>query len=277
MKIIPYTFLKGFIIISLCFINTAFLPDKQTTSQVNSPIIIAHRGGAMLGMENSLSCITKGIETDVDMIEIDVHLTADSQVVVCHDYTLDRTTNGTGKIGDYTLTQLRKYHLLHKDGTISDETIPTLEEVLILCKNRCPLLLEIKHRKGYNDGIESICVQLVKQFQMEQQVVFQSFSPESMSLINEIDEHLRTELLLGEHFPIEFINDSAFKNYLDTIFPHIASLNVHYSMANEEYINRVHNSGREIKIWTLDKPELTPQGVDGIITNCPDKFLIDYK
>lgn len=241
----------------------------------HSPLIIAHRGGATLGMENSLSCIEKGILTGAGMIEIDVHLTADSQVVVCHDYTLDRTTNGTGEIQSFTLEQLRQLSLLRKDGTPSGETVPTLAEVLTLCKDRCPVLLEIKKRKGYNDGIEQLCIDLVKQYKMQKEVVFQSFSVESMAIVHQIDPTLRVELLLGEHFSEELPSDSAFRAYLDEHYPFVPSLNVHYSMATPEYIQRVHNAGREIKIWTLDKPELAPEGVDGIITNCPDKYIND--
>ena len=59
-------------------------------------LIIAHRGGAALGTENSLSCIEKGIDTGAHMVEVDLHLTADNRIVVCHDQRVDRTTNGHG-------------------------------------------------------------------------------------------------------------------------------------------------------------------------------------
>lgn len=268
--------------IVICTLSISFGIGKkqgfqQSVGQVitpkHNPMIIAHRGGARLGIENSLSCIEQGIAVGSDMIEIDVHLTADNQVIVHHDYELERTTNGTGKVEDYTLEQLREFRLLNKDKTPSDEVIPTLEDVLLLCKDRCPILLEIKHRKGHNDGIEALCVQLVKKHKMEKQVVFQSFTPESMADVHALAPEMVTELLLGEDFEVELPTDSAYKAYLDENLPFITSLNVHYSMATEEYINRVHKCGREIKIWTLDKPELAPQGVQAIITNCPDQYI----
>ena len=95
-------------------------------------LIIAHRGGAALGTENSLSCIEKGIDTGAHMVEVDLHLTADSRIVVCHDQRVDRTTNGRGNIEQLTLEQLQTLRLLRPDGSVSDETIPTLEQVLDL-------------------------------------------------------------------------------------------------------------------------------------------------
>ena len=229
------------------------------------PLISAHRGGVALGMENSLSCIKAGIQSGADMIEIDVHLTKDKQVVVCHDYTLDRTTNMTGAIEDYTLDQLQsECRLMRKDSTVSDETIPTLEEVLCLCKDRCPILLEIKRRPGKNEGIEALCDSLVKLHDMDQQVVYQSFNPQSMEIIHKLDPRLRTEILLGE------------ESESDTVFfqsDYLKSINVHYSMATPEYIQRVHNAGKEIKIWTLNEPDTALLAVDGIITNVPLKFV----
>ncbi|MBR1809943.1 MAG: hypothetical protein IJ776_11260 [Paludibacteraceae bacterium] len=234
---------------------------QKSVKQPHHPLIIAHRGGADLGIENSLSCIEKGIAAGVDMIEIDVHLTADKQVVVNHDYTLDRTTDMTGKIEDYTFAEVRQCRLKHKDGTVSEETIPTLAEVLAICKGRCPILLEIKSRRGCNEGIEALCDSIVKSFGMENEVVFQSFSSKSMEIIHSIDSTLRIELLLGEP------SDIAFE------VPYYASINVHYSMATPEYIEQVHKVGKEIKIWTLNDTTNTYEGVDGIITNCPGLFL----
>ena len=103
------------------FSNSACSSKSNDYVYPDTLIVVAHRGGAALGIENSLSCIEKGIGLGVDMIEIDVHLTTDGHVVVCHDRTINRTTNGKGRIEDLTLEQLRQYRLLNADGNI--ETI----------------------------------------------------------------------------------------------------------------------------------------------------------
>lgn len=224
-------------------------------------------------MENSLSCIEKGIDARADMIEIDVHLTADHQVIVCHDATIDRTTNGSGNIADMTLEQIRQYRLLTSEGEPSEETIPTLDEVLDLCKDRCPVLLEIKRFKSVTDNdLEQLCCDIVREHNMEKQVVYQSFNEQSLIAVHTIDPSARIELLLGKPFEQEFATEKEFEQFLNDKFGYIASLNVHYSMATAEYISLVHKVGREIKIWTLNDPEKAPEGVDGIITNSPDLF-----
>lgn len=138
---------------------------------VLASVIIAHRGGALLGTENSLSCIEKGIATGADMVEVDLHLTADRQIVVCHDQKVNRTTNGKGRIEDMTLAEIQQLRLLNHDGSVSNETIPTLEQVLELCQGKCALLLEIKKKRDDQyPGIEALADSIVKAHGMEKEV-----------------------------------------------------------------------------------------------------------
>ena len=98
--------------------------------------IIGHRGGASIGPENTLACFRKGIEAGADMIEIDIHLTKDKKIVICHDQTIDRTTNGKGKIREMTLDEIRQYRIVDANGNITDQTLPTLDEVFDLFLSR---------------------------------------------------------------------------------------------------------------------------------------------
>lgn len=92
-----------------------FFADKENLPTENHKmLIVGHRGGAGMAPENSLQCIEKGIQTGADMIEIDIHLTKDGELVVCHDQTIDRTTTGTGKIAEMTLSEIRKFHIVDK-------------------------------------------------------------------------------------------------------------------------------------------------------------------
>ena len=91
--------------------------------------VIAHRGGASLAPENTLACFKKGIESGADMLELDIHLTKDGHIVVCHDQTVDRTTNGKGKIRELTLDEISKLNIIDSDGRITNEKIPTLQDV----------------------------------------------------------------------------------------------------------------------------------------------------
>ena len=93
-------------------------------------VITAHRGGAGYGPENSLSCIRRSVEAGVPSIEIDVQLTSDGHVVVCHDNSVNRTTNGKGRISEMTLDQLRALRLVDDEGRVYNEGLPLLSEVL---------------------------------------------------------------------------------------------------------------------------------------------------
>ncbi|MCI1640129.1 MAG: glycerophosphodiester phosphodiesterase family protein, partial [Bacteroidales bacterium] len=107
----------------------------------------AHRGDWRNWPENSLPGFESAIEMGVDIIELDVHMTKDSVLVVCHDGTLDRTTSGKGRIIDHTLAEIKALHLRKGHGVIDDvNKVPTLEEALKLCKDRVVVNVD----KGWN-------------------------------------------------------------------------------------------------------------------------------
>ena len=233
---------------------------------VLTSIIIAHRGGALLGTENSLSCIEKGIQTGADMVEVDLHLTADKRIVVCHDQSVNRTTNGKGKIEEMTLDQIQSLRLLNHDGSVSDESIPTLEQVLELCKGRCPLLLEIKKKRDDQyPGIEALADSIVKSYQMEKEVVFQSFNDDVLFKLHAIDPTLRLEKLLIARMG-NVIVDNSFNTF-----------NIFRFFASDRFIDDMHTHGKEVKVWTIDDPAKAPTKADGIISDRPDLFITKQK
>ena len=134
----------------------------QKGGSASGKMITGHRGGAGLGLENSLDCIAAGMKAGASSIEIDVHVTSDGGVVVCHDPTLDRTTEGIGKINDKTLEQVKATRLLNPDGSVSAQTVPTLEDVLAVLDGKVELLLEIKRKRGNNKGIEQAVLEILK-------------------------------------------------------------------------------------------------------------------
>lgn len=254
----------------LC-VSACSCQKTMNTSIHHNPIIVAHRGGADLGMENSLSCIERGIAAGADMVEIDIHLTADHRLVVCHDQSIDRTTNGKGKIGEMTLSEVQQYRLLDSEGRPSDETLPTLEQVLELCKGRCGILLEIKKKKDQYVGIEALADSLVKQYDMQHQVVFQSFNDDVLFKLHAIDPSLRLEKLLF-YKSGNVVFDGTFSSYSEEKYDFVSSFNILNAFASKRFIRKMHESGKEVKVWTVNKPKKVPEGVDGIITNRPDLF-----
>ncbi len=226
-------------------------------------IIVAHRGGAFLGPENTLSCISKGMETGAEWIEIDVHLSADGKIVVCHDETVDRTTNGTGLISRMTYDHIQALNVVDSEGTVTGEHIPLLEEVLELIKGKAKLLLEIKRSRNSLPGIEKACLDCIKSHGMLDQVVFQSFDDEVIETVHKLCPEMRVEKLITIPF---FIN---FRKY-----DYAASINPCYKFTTRSFIRRAHKHGKEVKVWTLNKyKESLVEEADGIITNDPGLFL----
>ena len=112
-------------------------------------LVAAHRGGAGLRPENSLAAFRNAIALGADMLEFDLHLTRDGEVVVMHDPTLDRTTTASGAVRDRTFAGLASARLKARDGTVTDERVPTFAEVLDLARSTsAELLPEIKVGAG---------------------------------------------------------------------------------------------------------------------------------
>jgi glycerophosphoryl diester phosphodiesterase len=114
----------------------------------NSKIVLiaSHRGTHNDFPENSMAAFKKGIELGIDILEADVRHTKDDSLVIMHDATVDRTTNGTGRVSDLTFEEIRKLRLKF-NGQLTDEKVPTLEEVLILAKGKILVDLDIKTNK----------------------------------------------------------------------------------------------------------------------------------
>lgn len=118
-----------------------FLANRRAGAR---PLLIAHRGAPRVAPENSLVSFAAGLDQGADMLETDLHVTADGEIVLFHDHTLDRMSDGQGPLFPCTLAQLKARRLRGPDGKLTDERIPTLVELLAMTQGRVPLLLELK-------------------------------------------------------------------------------------------------------------------------------------
>ena len=233
--------------------------------------VIAHRGGASLGPENTIRCIRNGILTGAYAIEVDVHLSADCALIVCHDETIDRTTYGSGRIEELTLEQI-KGTILRK-GDAFDQ-IPTLEEVLVEVKDKCILLLEIKKsREGQYPGIEEKIVSLIDRYGMRDQVIVQSFNDSVLETFHSIAPDIPLEKLLVCRLPFGLAYDIKLHRFSIDDYPYVNSFNSFNALTTKRFIRDVHESGKTVRVWTVDKPTRVKKGADAVITNCPQLFL----
>jgi glycerophosphoryl diester phosphodiesterase len=273
------TKILGILSVSLLLMNcTGKKETDKSMKKVENhkpPIIIAHRGGAKLAPENTLASFKNAIALGVDMIEIDVHLSRDLEIIVIHDESMDRTTNGTGEIRDLTLDEIKKYDAgswFSED--FKNQKVPTLDETLKAINGQCKLLIEIKDGDERYPGLEERIVQTIKKRNATQWVVVQSFNKNSILRIKEMYPELITYYLLGKNFNQFYseISDEISKgNSIEREFNGIAP---HYSSLDKNKVALLHNAGYGVYTFTVndksDMQKVIEIGVDGIITDSPD-------
>jgi len=144
MKFILLNFLS--IVLFTIQLNSQPLLAKKLPIAKNKIIVIAHRGDHTLVPENSLLAIQNAIKDGADYVELDIRTTQDSQLVLMHDATVDRMTNGHGKIAEMKLDSIRSLKLFNKNNALSDTlSVPTFEEALAVCKNKINIYLDFKN------------------------------------------------------------------------------------------------------------------------------------
>jgi glycerophosphoryl diester phosphodiesterase len=170
------------------------------SAQEAKPLVAAHRGGALLWPENSLTAYRQALALGADFLETDVHLTADDEVVVLHDPTLDRTTTGGGRVRAVRRADLSTLRLRSGDGAVTQDAVPTLAQLLdLLAASRAGLLLEIKvdaDRQRY-PGIEEKVLGVVNARGLADRVVVMAFEAETVRRVRALDPSIRVALLVG--------------------------------------------------------------------------------
>jgi glycerophosphoryl diester phosphodiesterase len=221
-------------------------------------MIMGHRGAAALEPENTLLSISRAMELGVDAVEIDVHLSKDNQVVVIHDPTLDRTTNGTGLVSSYSLKELKGL------DAGKGEKIPTLQEVVDLTEKRVKLVIELKE-----EGAESQVVDLMNHNHLWDNVYVISFWHRLVKRVKEMDNKIKTGVLLVG-CPVDV--SVAVQASADALV-------MRYTFVERQFVDIAHKEGLKVFIWNIDDPHLVKpyadMGVDGIGSNDP-QVLVDY-
>lgn len=210
-------------------------------------IVFAHRGLPVKFAENSLQGFKYAVEHGAEGVEFDVHLIKDKVPVVMHDETLDRTTNGTGYIKDYTLNEIRKFHL--ENG----EPVPLLSELFEILQDKDLYInLEFKTNKIHDVGIEAIVLSLAKQYHFVHPIIFSSFNCQTLKNCQKIDAQQQYCFLTK--MPIPFPAHFIAKN-------HFAAIHPHWYLPSK--ITQ--------RIWTVDKVSTAKKyfklGIAGIFTN----------
>ncbi len=233
------------------------------------PLVIAHRGASSLAPENTLAAVRKALDLKVDVVEIDVHRTADGELVVIHDATVDRTTTGSGPVNRYSLEELRSLDAgSWFNRSFAGERIPTLREVLETTKDKATLLIELK-----GERTEVRTVELVQELGMADQVIIQSFDFLQIQKVKQKSPEIPTVFLVRE--PEHKDDPTKAALWMCNIADYVGAsgIGVRHNWFTLELLELAQERHLDIFVWTVDQQKdmkkFIKHGVQGVITNRP--------
>jgi len=254
------------------------------------PRCAAHRGGAALWPENSLLAFRNAIALDCDLLELDVHRTADGELAVIHDPTLDRTSDGSGPVASLTAAELRRARLRGPDGTLTDERVPLLDDVLALAApSRVELLVEVKgpaagfgvsYERGGSpipgpryEGLEETLLAKLARAGLEQRVTIMAFNPPVLARVGELVPRRRTTLLVAaRHVEQAGAGPEAAIDW--AVRAGATDAGLQFPLVNEAVVRAARAAGLTLGAWTVNGEDamrrLAALGVDVITSDRPD-------
>lgn len=221
---------------------------------------VGHRGAAGHEPENTLRSFRRAMGLGADMVELDVHICGSGELVVIHDETVDRTTDGTGEVAKLTLDELKAL------DAGRGERIPTLQEVIDLATGRMGINIELKGLGTAEPALEHIEDAVDKGWDRSGFHV-SSFHLGELSAIRELSEDVRTGVLFA-------LDDGSIMEFAELNGAY--SLNPNHRTVTPDFVARAHDRGLKIFAWTVNEPEdiarMRGLGVDGIISDYPDRI-----
>jgi glycerophosphoryl diester phosphodiesterase len=240
-------------------------------TDISRPTVIAHRGDKTHAPENTLAAFKAAIENGADAVEFDVKLTADGQVIVLHDRTVNRTTNGKGYIYKLPSAAVRE---LDAGAWFSEdfrgERIPTLDEVFETIGKRLYIDIELSNYATPGDALVGKVVELIKKHNIQDQILFSSFFP----------FNLRKARSLLPKVPTGLLTMRGKKGFLGRSLGwrgNYYALHPYFTDVTPGLTKQVQAAGKRVYVWTVnaaeDQKRMISLGVDAIITDDPKLTL----
>lgn len=250
------------------------------------PLVLGHRGASGYAPENTIMAFQMALDQGADGIELDVQMSKDGEIVVIHDETVDRTSDHTGWVKDYTLAELKSFNYNYQNRTnpwnpgeqelgdvifpeYEKAEIPTMREVFELFAPTDKIInIEIKTGIVFYP-IEEKLVTLTHEFGMEDRVIYSSFNHASVMKVKEIDPNAKIGFLYADG-PVDVV-EYAKKNGADALHPAI------YNCQYPNFMQDAAKAGLPVNVWTVNSKEhmglCCKFGVNAMITNYPDVAL----
>ena len=236
------------------------------------PILLAHRGDLAHAPENTLPSFSQAIQKGADGVELDAKLTVDGHVIVIHDETVDRTTNGKGKVASLTLEGIRRLDAgAWFDAKFAGTQVPLLEEVFETVGKNKLINIELTNYFSPRDGLVKKVCELIKRHNNAGQIIFSSFLPSNLKVAAQTLPEIPRGLLAMPGILGWWARSFGF------MFGDYQALHPHISSVSREQIQRAHRIKRRVHVWTANEFEdvkrLGDWGVDGIFTDDPAAAL----
>lgn len=222
---------------------------------------IGHRGAKGHEPENTLPSFQKALDLNVDGIELDVHVCKTGELIVIHDFTVDRTTNGSGTVSELTLSEIKALRI---NGHIE---VPTLEEVLELVGKKCLINIELKGRHTAKPVSH-----LIEKYILEKEYKYEDFIVSSFQR-----EELEMMYLINPKIHLGVLSQASVTQALEwaTAFS-VKAIHPHFSLLTEENVQKTQEQGFKIYTWTINETEdierIKTYNIDGIITDFPERI-----
>lgn len=238
--------------------------------------IISHRGANRYAPQNTLPAFKKSIQLLSHGVETDVHMTKDGVPVICHNYTINDTSNGMGTLASYTLEDLKRFDFgAYFSPTFRGTPIPTLDEFLeLIAESDIEIMnIELKKPRAHETDIVKKTIAAVKAHGLFDRLLISSFSSTLLVEAKKLDPRCKTGYLYSPnnfYSPWQLANPVGFAKKIgaDALHP----MNIYVGPL---YVKLAHSQGIKVNVWTVNSEfeikRLIKCGVDGIITDCPDK------
>ncbi|CAN5327694.1 glycerophosphodiester phosphodiesterase [soil metagenome] len=246
------------------FFSGNVLMAKENIAKL--PLVVAHRGGKRWGPENSLTCFKKSVEAKADGIELDIHRCKTGELVVIHDDTLNRTTNGSGTVKEANWKELSVLDCgSWYDPKFKDERLPLLKDVLDAVDGKLTINIEIKNCPSNYAGIDDELLKLLKSYPHPDKIMISSFDHIILKKIHKSTTKYKLALL----------GDSAIYDlpaYAKSVGA--TAWNPDFDCVREDTVKAAHDAGLTVNTWTVNRKEgwkrACDLGVDSIITDDPE-------
>jgi glycerophosphoryl diester phosphodiesterase len=276
--------LAGIVLFSL------LMPDAPASAYYQSarrPLVIAHQGGDGVWPGDTMVAFENAVKFGADVLEMDAHITRDGKIVLMHDESVDRTTDGKGLIEDLTLEELKQLDAAYQWSNDGGRTfpyrgqgiqVPTLEELF----QKFPAMRYVIEIKLTQNPIDKPLCDLIRQYDMQDKVVIASFHDEAMQRFRETCPKVATSASRGEVTKFVllgkvFLSGLVSPQYESIQPPYDPGESMNIPIMTPRFIREAHAKNIAVEPWTVDDPQLMKQyiqwGVDGIMTDRPDLMV----